>query len=337
MPKKWDKRVLCILMQWDYCDKRRGISGDKLAFLEPISELVKDVDVFWYDEYIHDLPKLRQLVYEKAEAFGPDLIFFPTYTDQFDAGTLDRLKARWQTCGWFGDDTWRFDSYSSRLAPHFTHVCTTDVFSVEKYRGLGIEPILTQWAAASVAGAAPMPPVPGFRYDVSFVGAYNQVRGWFVKMLGRHGIMVDCFGAGWPNGKITTDEMFEIFRHSKINLNLSNSVPRDIRYVLGGVMNLARYLRSPKKAEQIKARNFEIPLAGGFQLTNYVPSLDRYLKIGEEVAVYSSPEDCAELIRHYLKNEPERSRILLAGHARAVREHTFVNRFRDIFSSIWER
>lgn len=336
MTKTWDKKVLCVLMQWEYCDRLRGVSGDKLVFLDNISKLVRKPEAFWYDEYIGDLPRLRRLVYEKAEALDPDLIFFATYTGQFDPGTLDKLKERWPTCAWFGDDTWRFDGYSSKLAPHFTHVCTTDVFSVEKYRALGVEPILTQWAGQSRGASEAGPPQgDGPRFDVSFVGGYNHVRGWFVKMLEQQGIKVECFGHGWPRGRVSAGEMDLIFRDSRINLNLSNSVSRDIRFLLGSPGNFVRYLRSQKAMEQIKARNFEIPLAGGFQLTNYVPGLERYLDIGKEVTVYSSPGECAALIRYYLRNEKERLSIAAAGRARAEAEHTYLRRFGEIFEKIW--
>lgn len=336
MTRKWDKRVLCVLMQWDYCDKARGPAGDKACFLDNISGLVSAAEPFWYDEYVNDLPRLRRLLLEKAEAFKPDLVFYPTYTDQLDPATLDQLRGRWPTCGWFGDDTWRFESYSSRLAPHFTHVLTTDPFSVEKYRVLGVNPILTQWAAQPHAASAGQPLAgDNFRFDVSFVGGWNPARAWFIEMLARQGIRVDCFGAGWPNGKVSFEEMERIFRESRINLNLSNSIPKDLRFVLSGPRNLASWLRSPKNAEQIKARNFEIPLAGGFQLTNYVAGLERYLEIGRETAAYTSPEECAAQIKYYLANEPERAAIASAGKARAEAEHTYLLRFEKIFSEIW--
>ena len=327
----YEKKVLAVLMQWDYCDKNRGVSLDRLCFFDSIKKLVSGAEAFWYDDYINDLPKLRRLVLEKAEAFQPDLIFWPSYTDQFDVETLEKLKARWPTCAWFGDDTWRFDSYSSKLAPHFSHVLTTDHFSVDRYRALGVKPILTQWAARPQA--APLPAARDFRFDVSFVGGYSPVREWFINMLRRNGVSVECFGYGWPNGKVALEELEGIFR--EINLNLSNSIPRDIRFAASSPVNFARYLRSSKTAEQIKARNFEIPLAGGFQLANYVAGLERYLEVRQEVAVFSSPEECAAQIRYYLANEPERAAIAAAGQARAAAEHTYTHRLAKVFSEIW--
>jgi len=336
MAPKWNKKVLTVLMQWEYCDPKKGFGGEKTAFFDSISGLVERTEGFWYDEYIADLPRLRAKLLEAAERSRPDLIFFNPYTEQLDVPTLEALKARWTTCAWFGDDTWRFDSFSSKLSPHFTKVLTTDPFSVERYRRLGIDPILTQWAGQPVGGLkGPLPPEGKYSFDVSFVGGYNKARDWFVKMLERRGVKVACFGPGWPNGKVSFEEMARIFRESRVNLNLSNSLNRDVRFVLGSPLNFARFLRSPKFAEQIKARNFEIPLFGGFQLTNYVPGLERYLDVGREVAVYSTPEDCALQIGYYLANEQERRDVAARGHRRAAAEHTYSHRFQEVFSRLW--
>ena len=337
MAAQWNKKILVVMMQWDYCDKSRGISGDKLWFYDNFLKLAEQVEPFWYDEYFNDLPGLQQALKEKAEKFKPDLIFFIPYTDQFTAETLDTLKQKWPTCAWFGDDSWRFDGYSSRMAPHYSYCCTTDMFSVHKYRRIGIEPILTQWAAQtySLEPRSPLEKGAAYSYDVSFVGAYNEVRGWFIKRLAKLGVKVQCFGAGWPAGRVSFPEMERIFRDTRINLNLSNSVSRDIRYVLGGVMNLARYFISKKNVEQMKARNFEIPLAGGFELTNYVPGLEHYLTIGEETVVYSAPEDCALQIKYYMENEEYRRAIMQAGYERVKKEHTYLRRLEQILAVIW--
>ncbi len=336
MPKTWAKKILAVHMQWDYCDPARGLSPEKAWFYDNLKKLAPASDVFYYDEFVNDRPLLRRKLLEKAESFSPDLIFFVPYTDQFDPPFLDALKARWPTCAWFGDDTWRFDSFSSKLAPHFTHVLTTDPFSLARYSGIGVKPILTQWAAQPFPGhKGPLPAGEKYTYEVSFVGARNEVRSWFIRQLAKAGVKVECFGAGWPNGKVSFERMEEIFRTSGINLNLSNSVPRDARFVLGGPRNFLRWLVSRKTAEQIKGRNFEIPFAGGFQLTNYVIGLERYLEIGKEVAVFSTPEDCVQQIKYYLDNELDRARIMLSGHQRAEREHTYLRRLEQVLEGIF--
>lgn len=322
-------------MEWDYCDSARGPSMDKECFYKNLSMLVSNVEPFWYDPYINDIPRLQELLIDKVKAYNPDLIFFVPYTDQFLPETLDLLKKRWPTFAWFGDDTWRFESYSSKMAPHFSHIATTDPFSVPKYTAIGITPIVTQWAAQLNNTRLGTAPPEVYDYDVSFVGGYNRFRAWYIEQLGKAGIKVHCFGAGWPAGKVSFAEMDRIFYKTRINLNLSNSISRDIRFIFSSFRSVVNYLRSPKRAEQIKARNFEIPLAGGFQLTNYVPGLERYLKIGEEVAVFSSPEECVRQIKYFLADENERVRILLAGQQRAAHEHTYLNRLEEILGTIW--
>jgi spore maturation protein CgeB len=335
MEKKWNKKILLVLMQWDYCDKKRGPSSEKNWYYDNFVKLVSDVDVFWYDEYINDLPNLQIKIIEKAKDSNPDLIFFFPYTNQFQYKTLDYLKTKCLTCAWFGDDTWRFDSYSSKLAKHFSHICTTDIFRIPDYKKLGINPILTQWAAQLYGKRDLDLQKINYKYDVSFVGAYNEVRGWFISFLKSKGINVVCFGAGWKNGKVKFEEMENIFRESRINLNLSNSVANDIRYVFSGIKSLVRWLISKKKAEQIKARNFEIPAAGGFQLTNYVVGMEKYFEIGGEIAVFSSPEESLNQIRYYLSNEDKRMKILRAGHRRTENEHTYFQRLEKILEIIW--
>lgn len=333
--EKFEKKILAVFMEWDYCDPKRGPSMDKEYFFKNLAKLVTRVEPFWYDSYVNDIPKLQEMLVEKAKACDPDLIFFVPYRDEFLPETLDFLKKRWPTFAWFGDDTWRFESYASKMAPHFSHVGTTDPFSVFKYEKLGISPILTQWAAQlNNPDLGPLPPV-AYDYNISFVGGYNRYRAWYIAQLRRAGLEVKCFGAGWPAGKVSFLEMDGIFRKTRINLNLSNSVTQDIRFILSSPRAAINYLRSPKRAEQIKARNFEIPLAGGFQLTNYVAGLERYLRIGEEVAVFSSPEECALQIKYYLANEAERMSILLAGTRRTEQEHTYTARFKKILETLW--
>ncbi|MEK7721268.1 MAG: glycosyltransferase [Elusimicrobiota bacterium] len=335
MTGKLDKKILAVLMEWDYCDPKRGPSMDKECFYRNLKKIAANVEPFWYDPYINDILKLQEMLLEKAGAYNPDLIFFVPYLDQFLPETLDSLKARWPTLAWFGDDTWRFELYTAKMAPHFSHAATTDPFSVGKYKKIGITPIITQWAA-QLSGPAPASvPPDSYDYQVSFVGGYNRFRAWCIERLAKAGIKVDCFGAGWLAGRVSFEEMDRIFYKTKINLNLSNSVSQDIRFIFSSFRSAVNYVRSPKRAEQIKARNFEIPLAGGFQLTNYVAGIERYLKIGGEVAVFTSPEECAQQIKYYLANEMERVSILLAGTRRAEKEHTYEARFRKILEEIW--
>ena len=121
---------------------------------------------------------------------------------------------------------------------------------------------------------------------------------------------------------------------SKINLNISNSISYDARYLLSSVRNLASTVKSvlvgkSKNSSQTKARNFEIPNLGGFQLTDYVPSLEEYYHIGKEIVCYNGIDEAEKLICYYLKHEDEREKIKSAGVEKARSEHTSIKRIED--------
>ena len=133
--------------------------------------------------------------------------------------------------------------------------------------------------------------------------------------------------------------MIQVFNQSKINLNLSNCVSWDLRYLASSpraVRNtLASVLKRDRKTlEQVKGRHFEINACGSFQLSYYVEGLERCYQIGEEIAIYASPGELVEKIRHYLKYQNERETIAQRGYRRTLTEHTMEKRLAAIFEAV---
>lgn len=327
-------KILYVDLQYDYGMKHRGPNeiGDR-GFRQVFQKLGHAVEVFYYDDYLQRLPELQVLLLEKAKLVAPDLIYFNLFGDQFDLSTLDQLKKEYKTINWFGDDQWRFDKFTSKYAPHFTYCVTTDPFALKKYHNLGLfNVVLSQWA--SMDYELDEISTSAYKYDVSFIGGSHSVRRWFISELEKRNIRVAAFGHGWPNGVLSLKEMGQLFAQSKINLNLSNSVNCDLRYLMHNFKNMIVALKSDKSASQIKARNFEIPYFGGFQLTEYVPFLESYLSIGQEVACFRDIDEAALLIKYYLQNDLEREKIKSAGVLKARQCHTYFQRHKNIFEQI---
>jgi spore maturation protein CgeB len=190
---------------------------------------------------------------------------------------------------------------------------------------------MSQWAAIETPSAK----FEKYEFDVSFVGGAHVTRKWFVSELQKRGINVACFGHGWPNGSVSSTRMYEIFRRSKINLNLSNSKTLDIRFLLSSLKNLYIGLRASKDAPQVKARNFEILQAGGFQISDYVPSLEMYLDIGKDIVCYKNVEEAAMLINYYLKMEEEREQIRAQGEQTVRQGHTYTHRLLSMMKEVF--
>jgi spore maturation protein CgeB len=128
---------------------------------------------------------------------------------------------------------------------------------------------------------------------------------------------------------------------SKINLNIPNSTGYDFRFMFSSIKAFASCIRSSvfdigKNSSQTKARNFEIPMHGGFQLTDYVPTLEEYFIIGKEVACYNSIDELFKLVEHYLHNDDERETIKKAGIERARADHCYQNRITEFMAIISE-
>lgn len=322
-------KILFVDIQYDYGIKSRGPNSiGQDGFKSSFEKLGHEVIPFYYDEYLNNTNPLQKELLSFADKIKPDLIFFMIFRDHFKVETLEKLKEKYTTVNWFGDDTWRFDNYTSKYAPYFSWSITTDKFAIDKYKKLGVDNIFrSQWAAIDKHDE---PSFDGdYKYDVTFIGAKHPYRKWFTDQLRKRDINVQCFGYGWDNGPLTNEEMNYIFRHSKINLNLANSNFLDLKYLLASPYNIAHAIKSTKTMSQIKARNFEIPYFGGFQLTDYVPTIEEYFEVGSEISCYSSLDEAELLIKYYLNNSSEREEIRLNGNNRSKDTHGYSNRISD--------
>jgi spore maturation protein CgeB len=329
-------KILYVDLYYDYGKKSRGPNIIGLhGFKKSFEKLGHEVVTFFYDDYLSNTTQLQKALMEKANTCKPDLIFFILFRNQFKFKTLDYLKSKYITFNWFGDDQWRFDSFTKNYAPHFTWCSTTDKFAIEKYHNIGQNNvILTQWAAIdnhSIYNSS-----KNYDYDISFVGGYHPYRKWFLSKLKKRGIVVNTFGNNWENGSLASAEMNKLFAKTKINLNISNSTTLDtsISYLFSSPRAIPQTVVSGKIKSQIKARNFEIPYFGGFQITDYVPTLENYFDIGKEIICYSNVDEAADLISYYLNNDAEREKIKNAGHHRAASEHGYINRLKIILEHI---
>jgi hypothetical protein len=82
------------------------------------------------------------------------------------------------------------------------------------------------------------------------------------------------------------------------------------------------------------ARDFRVTGAGGFLLTEHVKGIEQIFEVGKEIVTYTTPQDCVEKIRYYLKHEEERNEIAEAGYQRTVRDHSFVNRMAQVIEDV---
>ncbi len=105
-------------------------------------------------------------------------------------------------------------------------------------------------------------------------------------------------------------EMPLVFRHTKINLNIT------LRSIQNG----------------IPLRAMDILGAGGFLLTDHQNDFTRHFTEGEDHVCYENTADLMDKISYYLKNENERKAIAANGKKKVSEEHTYEKRFHEIFA-----
>ena len=351
-------KTFFVGFKYDYGLKSRGESLEARAFYPAIVNYSSQCYSLWLEEfgYPNDIIGLQEKIIEYADKIEPDLIFFVLMKNEIKNETISYLTSKYKTLNWFCDDQWRYDSFTKKIAPLFTYSVTVDKYRVPEYLKNGIVPIQSQWASFEYASNLNFETIE-YLNDVTFVGSKNLTREWIVNELEKKGIHVKCYGSGWASGKITYDEMKLFFLNSKINLNLSNSVPKDTKFILfilkkflfqfinpfepfsekiDFLKQIKSLLFSRKKIEQIKARNFEIPGFGGFQISKFALQLEDYYEIGKEIILFSDIDELAHLINYYLINQKQREYIRTCGYIRAA-EHNYFDRISKVFNQILSR
>ncbi|SHO48758.1 CgeB family protein [Anaerocolumna xylanovorans] len=109
-------------------------------------------------------------------------------------------------------------------------------------------------------------------------------------------------------------EMPLVFRHSKINLNMT--------------------LRSIKTG--IPLRCWDIMAAGGFLLTNYQADMLKHFEPGVDFDYFINEEDMLQKIEYYLNHEEERRKIARNGYEKVKKYHGYKMRLQEIFRIVEE-
>lgn len=362
-------KILYVAMKYDYGRRDRGFSFEHVNFFDALDEEGHEILYFDFMSLIDELGRggMNRRLFDIAQSEQPDLMFTVLFKDELDPAVVSRISSELPTVtlNWFCDDHWRFESFSSRWAPCFNWVVTTASSALPKYKQIGYANVIkSQWGCNDNLYCKHDLPLA---HDVSFVGQPHGNRRAVIDALRSAGIDVLTRGYGWEDGRVSQDEMIQIFNQSRINLNLPNaSRPAESQLTLvrrarlstarvlktlpfgeRAVAVAARALSALEQArsgdrpsavemfpEQIKGRNFEVPGCGGFLLTGAADDLEHYYVPGREIAVFDSIDDLVEQVRYYLDHEEERRQIAQAGYDRTLREHKYRHRFEEIFRTM---
>jgi spore maturation protein CgeB len=339
-------------MKYNMGHPEQGFSYEHYNFYDTLVRMKHEVIYFPYDEIMLKVGKkeMNEQLLDKVKEENPELCFFELINHQISRDTIKRVtgSGKTTTFNWFSDDSWRFDIFSKYYAKLFDWVSTTDLQAIPKYHKIGYRNVIrSQWGCNS-ALYRPAKSVKKFEHDVTFVGKAYGNRPYLISLVRDAKINVECWGNGWPNGRISQEDMTMVFSKSKINLNLSKEQKNlNSTYILGTFFNreITGHVRPNDPREwvprvkylikesrnQMKGRLFEIPGCGGFMLTEHTDNIEDYYVEGREIATFYDESDLIEKIQYYLKEKNERISIAKAGYKRTMKDHTYEKRFNYIF------
>ena len=333
---KKNNRIIVVCSKYSYSKKENGLSINHQSIIKPLNKLGYTLKTVWIDDFKNEL---ETDIYNCAKEFDPKFIFFKILKYEISIGFLKKIKNEYFTFNWFGDDCWRFESFSKKYSDYFTAIITTDHFAFYKYKLKGLKYVcLSQYAGFDNDSA--IIKNPKYKYDVSFVGTKSKYREWVISYLKKNGIKVVCFGKGWNNTQITFQEYKLIIQQTKINLNIKNGFSFDLRYILfnpKSVYNFIKFLidkKNIKLNDGIKARVFEVPMYGGFLINDYTPFLEKYFKIGSNMICFNTIDELVEQINFFIHNGKIREEIKNKMIKNCLDNHTYLDRTKIYMSEI---
>jgi len=235
---------------------------------------------------------------------------------------------------WFLEDYLRF-TYWQEMARHYDHVFTIQ-------RGQCLEAIRSAGAGQVhylPAACDPLVHVPlelseeerdTWGSPLSFVGAGYYNRQQTFAHLAHYPFKI--WGSEWPmckpfdkmvqqnSRRIAPDEYVKIFNATDININLHSSSERDGVDPTGDFLN---------------PRTFELAACGAFQLVDERSLLAEAFELGSEIITFNSLSDLRDKIDFYRERPEERRQVAKRARQRALRDHTYEARLRQMLSMIY--
>lgn len=110
----------------------------------------------------------------------------------------------------------------------------------------------------------------------------------------------------------------------------------DLAYVYGDCkVNLS--LSHSQNVESVTQRLFDVPMCGGFVLSDYRPGMEDLFEIEEELAVFHSLAEGVEMAKRFQQDDGARKAIAEKARQRVLKEHLAAHRVEKIMEIALER
>ncbi|MAF12189.1 hypothetical protein CMK11_17220 [Candidatus Poribacteria bacterium] len=253
-----------------------------------------------------------QLLREKVRSVRPNLLFYVPIAPLYDIllESIHDITAHTdtRTMIWAGTSPELFDDVANEWPRYVDYLVTPAGSLARQYEAAGhsANVIESRWAFDPNT----VRPLDVARLDrITLGGERNDIRQQVAGRIQAAALPVRAFGFGWePQGPLPFDELVAECSRSAVSLSVMS-----------------------------RRRPFEVAGAGGFLMTTKVEEIDGAFVTDEdegradaEIVLVRDTAEIVDKARYYLRNPAAREDIRRRGYERAVREHTWEARFRDI-------
>ena len=268
----------------------------------------------------------NQRVRRAARDSRPDLVFITGSNWYVSPETVRWLQRRGARVVLNEQHLQVFRPYQAEALRHYDHVFTQDgaltslLQASSPARGVSL-----LGPACDPEEHRPLDLVAGdraaFGAEVCYLGyAYpNRIEAF----EGLTGFDLRLWGVGWDRSPALAPffrrepvhglKKTKIYNATAVNVNIQSTF-----YQLDGVT----------------CRPFEVAACGGFCLCDARRDLGRFFAVGDEVVTFDGPGDLKAKVAYYLAHEDERRELARRARARALREHTYEHRVRQVLATV---
>lgn len=290
---------------------------------------------------------------ETAHAEKPiDVLFCYFYNSFCRPETITEIGS-WgiTTFNWYCNASYQFHLVEE-IAPAFDWSLVPERFRLEDYRRAGARPLYCQEAANP---RLYKPQEVERDIDVAFVGSAYGDRPDYIRALVDAHVPVRACGVGWEQFSTPLAATVRLRRAvGQVRRMIGRRrlhPPRLPASAVGGALTDADMITMFSRAKvtlgftvvghpgpqdpvvrQVRLRDFEAPMSGAFYMLEYVDEIEEFFELDREIVCFSSQSELVDKARYYLAHPEEREAIRLAGHRRALRDHTWQKRLADAFA-----
>jgi glycosyl transferase family 1 len=276
----------------------------------------------------HGVAELHQEIERIIAKDDIKIIFIGIYWNMFQLSPefINSLRDRCKIVFLLFDDETFLHAHSKYFAQTADFIISTDTLGQAYYEALDIPTY--RYASFFPRKTYSYDPKTEQDIDVSFVGAVekgNRVE--YLNYLLDNGIKLESWGYGTKRGMVSLEEMIQIFRRSKINLNLVDMSMFD--------WICERFPLSPR-VKQKKGRQIEVALTNSFCLQEHCPDLKYYFEPDVEMAVFRSKEEMLEKVKYFLEHEAERKAMTEKAYKKSLENYDGSVGFPKMFDAMLE-